>query len=191
MGLNVSPVLIDQFEFYPFALYGTVPAEPSLVVEKVDDDGLEDAIRAHQDAVCVVIRNSPQLHSLAPLAMLGGLQWVGVWNCPSLCDLWQTAVTPSVRGIAFTGCKKVTDLAALKGAQALEHLLLENRAWDNVQLKSLAPLRALPSIRTLDLGCRKVLDKDRLDFHAAFPQLVSLTITPGMRRAFISPGDKK
>lgn len=192
MALHISPELINRFsEFYPFALDGTVPAEPVLKLEQMDNDRLADAVRGRLDAVCVIVRDSPQLQSLAPLAMLPDLLWVGVWNCPNLCELWQMSATSAVRGIAFTSCKRMTDLAALAGAQSLEHLMMENRPWENVQLQSLMPLRGLSNIRTLDLGCRKVREKEKLDFHAAFPQLVSLTITPGLRKSFISRGDKK
>lgn len=192
MALQISENLMSRFsEFYPFALNGVVPAEPVLTVEQADDDALAAAVRGRLDAVCVVLRDCPQLQSLAPLAMLPDLVWVGAWNCPNLCELWQTSATPSVRGIALTGCRRVTDLTALAGAQALEHLMLENRPWENVQLQSLAPLRGLSGMRTLDLGCRKVRDREKFDFHAAFPQLVSMTITPGLRRSFLSRGDKK
>lgn len=192
MGLQISENLRNRFpEFYPFALEGVVPAEPVLTVEQLDEDGLAAAVRAHLDAVCVVVRDCPQLQTLAPLSMLPGLVWVGVWNCPNLCQLWQISATPAVRGIALNRCKRVTDLEPLTGAQTLEHLLLENRPWENVQLKSLVPLRTLSGIRTLDLGCRRVKEKEKLDFHAAFPQLVSLTITPTLRKFFLSRGDKK
>ncbi|WP_367923951.1 hypothetical protein [uncultured Ruthenibacterium sp.] len=192
MGLYVEPALMQRFpEFYPFAMDGIAPVSPVLVVEKADDQMLEDLVREHMDTVCIVVRDCPQLQTLVPLAMLKELQWVGVWRCPNLSTLWQTTATPLVRGIAFTGCKQVTDLSALAGARKLEHLLLENRTWDNVQLKSLLPLCALSELRTLDLGCRKVKDGNPLDYHRLFPNLKVLTITPGLRRVFVSREGKR
>ena len=95
MALHISPELINRFsEFYPFALDGTVPAEPVLKLEQMDNDMLADEVRGRLDAVCVIVRDSPQLQSLAPLAMLPDLLWVGVWNCPNLCELWQMSATP-------------------------------------------------------------------------------------------------
>ena len=55
-----------------------------------------------------------------------------------------------------------------------------------VKLESLAPLRGLCALRTLDLGCRGAKDKVKLDFNMLYPQLDSLTITPSLKEYFIT-----
>ena len=52
--------------------------------------------------------------------------------------------------------------------------------------QSLAPLRGLCALRTLDLGCRGAKDKVKLDFNMLYPQLDSLTITPSLKEYFIT-----
>ena len=75
---------------------------------------------------------------------------------------------------------------AYDGAAALEHLFLQYSAWSAVKLESLAPLRGLCALRTLDLGCRGAKDKVKLDFNMLYPQLDSLTITPSLKEYFIT-----
>ena len=75
---------------------------------------------------------------------------------------------------------------AADGAAALEHLFLQYSAWSTVKLESLAPLRGLCALRTLDLGCRGAKDKVKLDFNMLYPQLDSLTITPSLKEYFIT-----
>ena len=99
------------------------------------------------------------------------------------CD---TARTPALRGLAVTDCKKLRDISGLDGAAALEHLFLQYSAWSTVKLESLAPLRGLCALRTLDLGCRGAKDKVKLDFNMLYPQLDSLTITPSLKEYFIT-----
>ena len=67
-----------------------------------------------------------------------------------------------------------------------EHLFLQYSAWSAVKLESLAPLRGLCALRTLDLGCRGAKDKVKLDFNMLYPQLDSLTITPSLKEYFIT-----
>ena len=92
----------------------------------------------------------------------------------------------ALRGLAVTDCKKLRDISGLDGAAALEHLFLQYSAWSTVKLESLAPLRGLCALRTLDLGCRGAKDKVKLDFNMLYPQLDSLTITPSLKEYFIT-----
>lgn len=82
--------------------------------------------------------------------------------------------------------KSCGDISGLDGAAALEHLFLQYSAWSAVKLESLAPLRGLCALRTLDLGCRGAKDKVKLDFNMLYPQLDSLTITPSLKEYFIT-----
>ncbi|MFQ7004947.1 MAG: hypothetical protein ACLRRT_15535 [Ruthenibacterium lactatiformans] len=149
--------------------------------------GLRAALEAvlEPDALrTVLIKSRPELQSLSFLENFPALEWVYVCRRPAVAALWDTARTP--RCGPATDCKKLRDISGLDGAAALEHLFLQYSAWSTVKLESLAPLRGLCALRTLDLGCRGAKDKVKLDFNMLYPQLDSLTITPSLKEYFIT-----
>ena len=159
------------------------------MLENVPAAGLRAALEAvpEPDALrTVLIESCPELQSLSFLENFPALEWVYVRRCPAVAALWDTARTPALRGLAVTDCKKLRDISGLDGAAALEHLFLQYSAWSAVKLESLAPLRGLCALRTLDLGCRGAKDKVKLDFNMLYPQLDSLTITPSLKEYFIT-----
>ena len=190
MALHVSPEILEQYHgFYSLALDGTTDDGCALVLENVPAAGLRAALEAvpEPDALrTVLIESCPELQSLSFLENFPALEWVYVRRCPAVAALWDTARTPALRGLAVTDCKKLRDISGLDGAAALEHLFLQYSAWSAVKLESLAPLRGLCALRTLDLGCRGAKDKVKLDFNMLYPQLDSLTITPSLKEYFIT-----
>ena len=190
MALHVSPEILEQYHgFYSLALDGTTDDGCALVLENVPAAGLRAALEAvpEPDALrTVLIKSCPELQSLSFLENFPALEWVYVRRCPAVAALWDTARTPALRGLAVTDCKKLRDISGLDGAAALEHLFLQYSAWSAVKLESLAPLRGLCALRTLDLGCRGAKDKVKLDFNMLYPQLDSLTITPSLKEYFIT-----
>ena len=190
MALHVSPEIREQYHgFYSLALDGTTDDGCALVLENVPAAGLRAALEAvpEPDALrTVLIKSCPELQSLSFLENFPALEWVYVRRCPAVAALWDTARTPALRGLAVTDCKKLRDISGLDGAAALEHLFLQYSAWSAVKLESLAPLRGLCALRTLDLGCRGAKDKVKLDFNMLYPQLDSLTITPSLKEYFIT-----
>ena len=169
MALHVSPEILEQYHgFYSLALDGTTDDGCALVLENVPAAGLRAALEAvpEPDALrTVLIESCPELQSLSFLENFPALEWVYVRRCPAVAALWDTARTPALRGLAVTDCKKLRDISGLDGAAALEHLFLQYSAWSAVKLESLAPLRGLCALRTLDLGCRGAKDKVKLDFN--------------------------
>lgn len=190
MALHVSPEILEQYHgFYSLALDGTTDDGCALVLENVPAAGLRAALEAvpEPDALrTVLIKSCPELQSLSFLENFPALEWVYVRRCPAVAALWDTARTPALRGLAVTDCKKLRDISGLDGAAALEHLFLQYSAWSAVKLESLAPLRGLCALRTLDLGCRGAKDKVKLDFNILYPQLDSPTITPSLKEYFIT-----
>ena len=168
MALHVSPEILEQYHgFYSLALDGTTDDGCALVLENVPAAGLRAALEAvpEPDALrTVLIKSCPELQSLSFLENFPALEWVYVRRCPAVAALWDTARTPALR----------------------EHLFLQYSAWSAVKLESLAPLRGLCALRTLDLGCRGAKDKVKLDFNMLYPQLDSLTITPSLKEYFIT-----
>ena len=169
MALHVSPEILEQYHgFYSLALDGTTDDGCALVLENVPAAGLRAALEAvpEPDALrTVLIKSCPELQSLSFLENFPALEWVYVRRCPAVAALWDTARTPALRGLAVTDCKKLRDISGLDGAAALEHLFLQYSAWSTVKLESLAPLRGLCALRTLDLGCRGAKDKVKLFHH--------------------------
>lgn len=190
MALHVSPEILEQYRgFYSLALDGATDDTRTLVLENVSAAALRAALEAvpEPDALrTVLVKSCPELQNLSFLENFPALEWVYVCRCPAAAALWDTARTPALRGLAVTDCKKLRDIGGLDGAAALEHLFLQYSAWSAVKLESLAPLRGLCALRTLDLGCRGAKGKVKLDFNRLYPQLDSLTITPGLKEYFIT-----
>lgn len=190
MALHVSPEILEQYHsFYSLALDGITEDNLALVLEKVPATGLRAVLEAvpEPDALrTVLIKSCPKIQSLSFLENFPALEWVYVRRCPAVDALWNVTRTPKLRGLAVSDCKRLRDISGLDGAAALEHLFLQYSIWNTVKLESLAPLRGLCALRTLDLGCKGAKDKIKLDFNRLYPQLDSLTITPSLKGYFIT-----
>lgn len=192
MALRVRPEILERYgAFYNFALGDAAPEGCVCIrLEGADDATLADAVRANPAARAVSVRGKG-LTTLAPLDRLPELTWVRAYGCPRLGALWCMEATPALRGVALERCKNLRSIPELAGAVGLEHLYLQYGAWDAVVLDSLAPLRALAQLRTLDLGCKGVRGGDKLSFNTLYPHLEALTITPGLRKAFCTAAEEQ
>lgn len=188
MALRVDPDVWEKHaDFYRLALEGATDDNTAWVLDGASEAALRQALDAappREAPRTVVVRACPALRDLTFLERFDALEWVCVLRCPGLEALWDMARTPRLRGLAVTDCARVRNLSALAGAGALEHLLFQQSAWRRATVESLAPLGGLHGLRTLDLACKGVRDKTKLDFRQLYPQLDALTVSPGLRGCF-------
>lgn len=160
-----------------------------LTLAGVDDAALAAHVGAlspqEQTAIaCVIVKDSPALESLAPLAALTHLACVGVWGCPKLRTLWAMEGQP-LWGLALTDCKSLPNLAPLAAcADTLCHLFLQGRAWNTPRFQTLDPLPRLHALVTCDLALRKAAHSGKIYFDECFPKLAALTVTPNLAKFF-------
>lgn len=190
MALHVRAEILQRYsDFYAFAQDGVLLQDcESIVLHAPNDDALLMAVQDSPNANVVVLTGG-ELTTLAPVALLPQLQWLRVEKCPLLKELWNMEFTLHLHALALVHCKNLRNLTSLAHAYELQHLYLQCGVWDNVVLESLAPLKPLQNLRTLDLSCKGVKDSQKLNFNALYPDLEALTITPSLRKMFLTASE--
>ncbi|MEG2930972.1 MAG: hypothetical protein RR825_04230 [Ruthenibacterium sp.] len=191
MALHIDSDIEEKYAaFYNFALRETLPQDArdgTLLIQNMDDDALFAMLSALPNAAavrCVMVRDAPQLQSLAALAVLTGLTCVGIWRCPRLRELWDMSRQPLV-ALVLVACKRMGALTPLSGCtDTLRHLFLQGRAWNTPSLATLAPLPLLHALVTCDLAVKKIESGQTIYFEECYPQLEALTITPNLAKYF-------
>ena len=195
MALHVAPELWDKYSvFYRLALDRETDDSTAWILDGATQQSVDAALAGPAGAEpprTVIVKNCPELRGLSFLERMPEVEWVCVWRCARLDSLWDMSKTPRLRGLALTDCYALRELGAVAGAPGLEHLLFQQSAWRRGRLESLLPLENLRELRTLDLACKGVRDKSRLEFRRLFPHIEALTITPNMRENLIADAGAK
>ena len=193
MALHIDPEIEEKYaRFYDFALRAVPPCESetgeTLVLEQLGDDALAAQVAAvaqPQQITCVMVRDCPQLVSLAALCALPNVEYVGVWRCKKLKELWNMSAQPRLAALVLVECKALKTLAPLAdAAPGLCHFFLQGRKWSTPRLATLAPLPKLTHLVTCDLAVNKVSGGDVIYFEQQWPELEALTITPNLAKYF-------
>lgn len=195
MALQVAPELYEKYAvFYRLALERQTEDNTAWILDGATPQIAAAALEQLPDVPpprTVIVKNCPELRDLSFLERMGGAEWVCVFRCARLDALWDMAKTPKLRGLALTDCYALRDLGAVAAAPGLRHFLFQQSAWRRGKLESLLPLQGLCELRTLDLACKGVRDKSRLEFRRLYPHIEALTITPNMRENIITDAGAK
>ena len=186
MALHVRPEILAQYrEFYDIAFEKDANA---LVLTSLTDDAA--AALCDTNAEKIVIKDSPALTSLAFLARFTKARYVGVFRCNKLTALWDIADAAPLCALAIVDCKALCDISALRHGGDLRHFYFVNR-WGFQKLQSLMPLCAHAGLLTVDLAFKGTREREKVRFATAWPELQAFTISPSLRRCFLSESEVK
>lgn len=146
----------------------------------------EDALNANS----VVITNCPTLTNLDFLSSFENAQYILVKDLKLVTTAFDISNMPNLKGVAFIGCKRLTDFEKLASSNHLQNIVIESGVFNGTCVKTLAPLCKHSQLKTLDLAFNKLETTEKYAFNDIWKNLEALTISPNLRKYFVSQGDK-
>lgn len=185
MALHIREDILAKYgDFYSFALEQSTDA---LILKGLDDSAVSEL--CDYTARNIVVKDSPKLTDFTFLQKFKDIENIAIFRCKKLVEIWDITYNPHLQSLVISDCKKLNNIDTISYGGKIEHIFIGGKSFNEPYLSSLVPLASQKSLITLDLAVKKCADTRKIAFNKVWPCLEALTISPNMRKYFLSENE--